>query len=69
MASNKNTTLSIPKPGLSGRPQSQLDWNVRRKPAATLPHKYASLMPEWWMLLSSPDSGGFGPASNQAVIQ
>lgn len=68
MASNKNTTPSIPKPGLSGRPQSQLDWNTRRKPALTPRREYMALMRHYGMLLAQPVAGTFGPA-NGGVIQ
>jgi hypothetical protein len=67
MASNKNTP-SVPKPALSGRRQSSLDWNVRQRPAITPRREYATLMERYGMLLARPLAGTFGP-TNSGVAQ
>jgi hypothetical protein len=60
MASTKRTIASVSTQSNS-RPQSDLDWNTRRKPRPTPRREYA-FMREYVMVLSqSPNGGSFGP--------
>ena len=60
MASTKRTITSIPTQRTISRPQSNLDWNTRRKP--NTPRSEYRFMREYAMVWSqSPNGGSFGP--------
>ena len=66
--SNRKRITSASVQQTSSRPQSNLDWNTRRKPRPTPRREYAFMRNYAMVWSQSPNGGSFGPFNGGVAL-